>query len=543
MKRSCRENMTLGREDDALCVVDDARTRARTPRASWTRWIACALACGTIAGVARAGRGRARDARGLGAIEGARVAKLGSSDEDVGDGMPFRATRRAFAYERWFETYARERTPGTSARETRRDGDGLIHESANGGVVRDGDGWEGIRDAIRASGGKKKLVLMLRHGEATHNAWGETIDGELETLPCSWRHDGDLLDPSLTEVGVKQILETRAALTGARGFLQKIQGGSRGRDAIRVIASPLARAMETALIATSGIEQLKHPIVVTDYLRERLELNAPFEVRPPASLEDGSEFASEAIKESKVKHCKFDTGLKQIFGDAAFSVRVGAHEGECRVDKVKPTSYAKCKGLSLTHASDNDLGDAAEETMLGITNRVNIVLANVFDAYDEDVVLLVTHSDWIISALMELYPNTLGFVPKNGEVIPVIVEDHRDVHHTESRHAEGDKVEKEGELSASPLRAEKKASSKKKASDADEDETSSLGDSDSGNVGGIRFFDDSADASKASKRKHKHPESSLGKLSSLVANSLGNIDEHFRRNGEDESSESSESSR
>ena len=520
-----------------------------------------AMCAGAFAVVSRGGDARSGLGRGLGALEGARVAALGLGREGAGGegadaAAPFRATTEAFAYERWFVPFARDGAPGKSKRESRRDGDGLIHESAGGGGVDGGDGWRAIRDAVRASEGKKKVLLLLRHGEAVHNAWGETIDEELETLPCTWRNDGDLLDPSLTEVGVKQILETRAALAGASGFLREIQGGSHHRDSVRVLASPLARAMETAVIATSGIEQLRHPIVVTDYLRERLELNTPFEVRPPASLEDGSEFPSKAIEESKVKHCKFHKGLKQMFGDKAFTMSVGTHEGECRVDKVKPTSYTKCKGLSLTHASDYDLSDDTAESMLGITSRVNIVLANVFDTYDEDVVLLVTHSDWIISALMELYPNTLGFVPKNGEVIPVVVEDHRKVHHSEtkhsdhhseSKHSDDDEDEKkgkhDGKLSASHQDAEEKKTSKKAKSsddeqeDADADDTSSLGDA--GNVGGIKFFDESAEASKASKQKHKRTEASLGSLSEIVANSLSNIHEHFERNEEDDSSDSS----
>ena len=64
--------------------------------------------------------------------------------------------------------------------------------------------------------------------------------------------------------------------------------------------------------------------------------------------------------------------------------------------------------------------------MLGMMSRVKVVLANIFDTYDENVVVLVTHSDWIIAALMELYPDTLGFVPRNGEIVPVLVEDRRE---------------------------------------------------------------------------------------------------------------------
>merc|ERR1712159_807878 len=238
--------------------------------------------------------------------------------------------------------------------------------------------------------------------------------------------DGDLLDPSLTEVGVDQIIAARASLLGEDGVLSEI-GAKEG--SVPVLASPLSRTMETALIATNGASKLEPPIVVTDYLRERLELNTPFEIRRPVSVDDDTTPASKAIAHTHVPHCKFKKGLNQLYGDELFDIGVKSNEKrhkDCRVDRVGPLSYGHCESLTLTHESDFDLGDVEEETMLGMMSRVKVVLANIFDTYDENVVVLVTHSDWIIAALMELYPDTLGFVPRNGEIVPVLVEDRRE---------------------------------------------------------------------------------------------------------------------
>jgi hypothetical protein len=167
-------------------------------------------------------------------------------------------------------------------------------------------------------------------------------------------------------------------------------------------------------------------------------MNAPFEIRHPMTVKSGhAEAASSFIASTGEKGCKFREGLTQLFPDDAFKIHVAARDG-CRADEIKPDSWKTCSHLGLTHENDLELGDIPPETMLGVMSRVKVVLANVFDEYeDDDVVMLVTHSDWIVAALMELYPDTMGFVPQNGEIVPIVVRDMR----KEAKHEDDDEDE------------------------------------------------------------------------------------------------------
>lgn len=437
-----------------------------------------------------------------------------AEDEDSSLGMdgendapPFAAVKGLFSYERWFRSFSSGKTPGESSRDKKRSGgEDAIQDSPRHGAAS-AEGWKDIRRRLKSSE-KTKLIVMLRHGEAVHNAWGQTINKELKTLPCSWHADGDLLDPSLTESGVDQIIAARASLLGEDGVLSEI-GAKEG--SIRVLASPLSRTMETALIATNGATQLETPIVVTDYLRERMEMNTPFEIRRPLSVGDEMTPASKAITRTHVPHCKFKKGLKQLYGDQLFDISVKSKENrhkDCRVDRTEPLSYGHCKSLALTHESDFDLGDVEEETMLGMMSRVKIVLANIFDTYDESVVMLVTHSDWIIAALMELYPDTLGFVPRNGEVVPILVEDRRESRAKHSKVSKGAKPTKKHNDDDDEEENEKKSrggtrahvSSKERTSDAKKSSTASKS----------KSVDKKEHTKKASKDDSKKEKSSKG---------------------------------
>ena len=438
---------------DDGCAIAGGRARETRAggRGGWLTAGECAAACGLGVALAMAGSRNGDETGGRGVIAredidvrrfvavpmlGSKRGRRGTSskrgdDDDDAPGLgidgdddvpPFAANTGYFAYEEWFKKFTHGKSPGESKRELAGAAAATpIQESAHRGVV-DSDGWKTIRDDLRHAGGKRKLLLLLRHGQATHNAWGDTVDEELETLPCTWRDHGDLLDPSLTDRGVEQALTTRASLTTRDGFFKAIRGGSDKKDRIRVASSPLSRAMETAIIVTSGVDHISRPIAVTDYLRERIELNAPFEVRRPISIDEGEDSdASKSIKNSHAHGCKFHKGLRELYGDDAFMLNVETHHkhhSDCRVDKTTPLSYTHCGGLTLTHEADLELGDEREENIIAMMNRVKVVLANVFDRYDEEVVMLVTHSDFIISALMELYPDTLGFVPQTAKWYP-----------------------------------------------------------------------------------------------------------------------------
>jgi broad specificity phosphatase PhoE len=367
----------------------------------------------------RAGLGARRRASSSGG-DGA----LGDTGDDD---PPFAAVKGYFAYESWFKSFERGEFPGDSHREPEDGGEETI-QARDRLRTKKNVAWERIRADVAASHGTKKIVLFLRHGEATHNVWGNTVREELKVLPCSFEEKGDLLDPSLTSRGVRQIMDARASLVGEEGFYRAALGDDVADDVeLPVLTSPLLRTLETALLATSGTRKAAKSIVVTDYLRERLEMNAPFEVRHPFSVESGdTKSASSFIASTRAKDCKFHEGLSEMFPDESFKIRVAAQDN-CRADEIKPDSWKTCSHLGLTHQSDLDLGDIKSETMLGVMSRVKVVLANVFDKYqDDNVVLMVTHSDWIVAALMELYPDTLGFVPKNGEIVPIVIEDMRE---------------------------------------------------------------------------------------------------------------------
>lgn len=353
-------------------------------------------------------------------------ATLGSDGTD--DAPPFKAVEGLFPYEQWFTPFAKGDSPGDSARDAHGVGGARLQDTLKGHDSQ----WAKIRKVVRDSEGKSKLLLLVRHGEAAHNAWGEDVTETLDVLPCTWRTAGDLLDPSLTGPGVNQIVNLRSSLLSEDGLLSSALGEDfgDGEASIPVIVSPLARAMQTALIASSGVQELKRPFHVTDYVRERIEMNTPFELRRPFSLlpEDEALEASESIVASGEPHCKFHRGLTELYDERSFELNLITRENlQCRVDHVQPLSYTTCDELALTHYSDFEMGDKQPESMLALMSRVKIVLAGVFEKYaDDETVMIVTHSDWIISALMELYPDTLGFVPQNGEVVPIVVEDVRE---------------------------------------------------------------------------------------------------------------------
>ena len=575
---------------DDGCAIAGGRARETRAggRGGWLTAGACAAACGLGVALAMAGSRNGDETGGRGVIAredidvrrfvavpmlGSKRGRRGTSskrgdDDDDAPGLgidgdddvpPFAANTGYFAYEEWFKKFTHGKSPGESKRELAGAAAATpIQESAHRGVV-DSDGWKTIRDDLRHAGGKRKLLLLLRHGQATHNAWGDTVDEELETLPCTWRDHGDLLDPSLTDRGVEQALTTRASLTTRDGFFKAIRGGSDKKDRIRVASSPLSRAMETAIIVTSGVDHISRPIAVTDYLRERIELNAPFEVRRPISIDEGEDSdASKSIKNSHAHGCKFHKGLRELYGDDAFMLNVETHHkhhSDCRVDKTTPLSYTHCGGLTLTHEADLELGDEREENIIAMMNRVKVVLANVFDRYDEEVVMLVTHSDFIISALMELYPDTLGFVPQNGEVVPIVVEDRRTNHLPEAHATDDDASETASKAKTKSKAAVGEADHNRKHAKSEDKETedrtargkksmrakASTGDEivvdsdSSGPAATIKYFDDDDQTAKESATRHKSRkrEASLGNdLSRRVEESLKNFHKQFERSAD-----------
>ena len=99
----------------------------------------------------------------------------------------------------------------------------------------------------------------------------------------------------------------------------------------------------------------------------------------------------------------------------------------CGLTEVANKGWQECTGpemLGLLAEDDLALG-SKEESEFGLVERVRTWFSSVYDHVEENVIIAVTHSDWIKLALQELDIKKPWVVPKNGEIFPIIVEDTR----------------------------------------------------------------------------------------------------------------------
>ena len=99
----------------------------------------------------------------------------------------------------------------------------------------------------------------------------------------------------------------------------------------------------------------------------------------------------------------------------------------CGLTEVANRGWQACSGpemLGLLAEDDLALG-SKEESEYALVERVRTWFSSVYDNVGENVVIAVTHSDWIKLALRELDIEKPWVVPKNGEIFPIIVEDTR----------------------------------------------------------------------------------------------------------------------
>ena len=99
----------------------------------------------------------------------------------------------------------------------------------------------------------------------------------------------------------------------------------------------------------------------------------------------------------------------------------------CGLTEVANKGWQACTGpemLGLLAEDDLALG-SKEESEFALVERVRTWFSSVYDHVEENVVIAVTHSDWIKLALQELDIKKPWVVPKNGEIFPIIVEDTR----------------------------------------------------------------------------------------------------------------------
>ena len=149
---------------------------------------------------------------------------------------------------------------------------------------------------------------------------------------------------------------------------------------------------------------------------------------------------------SKRGWCCVENGLKQKFGpdnlfdfnvtipnkdlsEAERSARDKTNEAYvCKLMEAGRLGNELCYGpamLGLLAHDDVNLTPGREEGESELVGRVRTWIASVFDEVEDRVIVAVTHSDWIKLAMHDLGVDKSWLVPRNSEMLPVIVEDTR----------------------------------------------------------------------------------------------------------------------
>ena len=321
--------------------------------------------------------------------------------------------------------------------------------------------WGSIRAKLKITTNEtarengRKLFLFVRHGEATHNVWGERQRGEAQMpndqVPCTDEVTGkSLLDPSLTQLGLHEATESGKALGT---YLEKaFKESEEDEQRVSFFTSPQARTIESSRVAvlhTSSVNKYQNasgkPIRVSDMIRNKVDLSVPFEIRRPHSFENeltgdpiqygGLSRALAKREEKYLDGCEFTTTLRDITSiheNDAFEIATEdiTRENKCRLGEATNDSVFTCANeLGLLVNSDGELRyESNELTMHSVRNRMRVWFANVFEEErDAKVIVAFVHGDVIEGALRELYGDDMKseYKASNGDVVPMLVKDVR----------------------------------------------------------------------------------------------------------------------
>ena len=321
--------------------------------------------------------------------------------------------------------------------------------------------WGSIRAKLKITTNEtarengRKLFLFVRHGEATHNVWGERQRGEAQMpndqVPCTDEVTGkSLLDPSLTQLGLHEATESGKALGT---YLEKaFKESEEDEQRVSFFTSPQARTIESSRVAvlhTSSVNKYQNasgkPIRVSDMIRNKVDLSVPFEIRRPYIFENeltgdpiqygGLSRALAKREEKYLDGCEFTTTLRDITSiheNDAFEIATEdiTRENKCRLGEATNDSVFTCANeLGLLVNSDGELRyESNELTMHSVRNRMRVWFANVFEEErDAKVIVAFVHGDVIEGALRELYGDDMKseYKASNGDVVPMLVKDCR----------------------------------------------------------------------------------------------------------------------
>ena len=374
-------------------------------------------------------------------------------EEEEEEESVFIAVRDVFKYEsRILDVDDNSTTSSTSKRNYELDDGAFFGASRQWGSIR-AKLKITTNETARENG--RKLFLFVRHGEATHNVWGERQRGEAQTpndqVPCTDEVTGkSLLDPSLTQLGLHEATESGKALGT---YLEKaFKESEEDEQKVSFFTSPQARTIESSRVAvlhTSSVKKYQNasgkPIRVSDMIRNKIDLSAPFEIRRPHSFENeltgdpiqygGLSRALAKREEKYLDGCEFTTTLRDITSiheNDAFEVATEdiTRENKCRLGEATNDSVFTCANeLGLLVNSDGELRyESNELTMHSVRNRMRVWFANVFEEErDAKVIVAFVHGDVIEGALRELYGDDMKseYNASNGDIVPVLVKDVR----------------------------------------------------------------------------------------------------------------------
>ncbi len=374
-------------------------------------------------------------------------------EEEEEEESVFIAVRDVFKYEsRILDVDDNSTTSSTSKRNYELDDGAFFGASRQWGSIR-AKLKITTNETARENG--RKLFLFVRHGEATHNVWGERQRGEAQMpndqVPCTDEVTGkSLLDPSLTQLGLHEATESGKALGT---YLEKaFKESEEDEQRVSFFTSPQARTIESSRVAvlhTSSVKKYQNasgkPIRVSDMIRNKIDLSVPFEIRRPHSFENeltgdpiqygGLSRALAKREEKYLDGCEFTTTLRDITSiheNDAFEIATEdiTRENKCRLGEATNDSVFTCANeLGLLVNSDGELRyESNELTMHSVRNRMRVWFANVFEEErDAKVIVAFVHGDVIEGALRELYGDDMKseYKASNGDVVPMLVKDCR----------------------------------------------------------------------------------------------------------------------
>eukprot|EP00878_Enallax_costatus_P000755 GHUV01000873.1.p1 GENE.GHUV01000873.1~~GHUV01000873.1.p1 ORF type:complete len:419 (+),score=142.48 GHUV01000873.1:272-1528(+) len=267
--------------------------------------------------------------------------------------------------------------------------------------------WEDIL-AMLDDKPDRKLLLVVRHGQAISNYLGDTLGpDEWYRVEGTCQYDDgngtvyNIFDADLTGLGQDQAKSLNGMLVGG-GWFDKMTSGK----AVRVIISPLTRCLHTATVALADIKP--NATNVEEFVRETLGEDTCDARR---SVSDPNAAADRAPEEP----CSFDKGLQTLYPQYRY--------------KVYDPRAGTDRGLGLLGDSDHLWTKDTRERQKHQVKRAKKFLDILYERAPEQVVIVVTHSGFTRSLLLAVRREP--YRPQNAEMVPVIVDKHSKRHTAE----------------------------------------------------------------------------------------------------------------